>query len=250
MKYYFSFTSIPSRFEKLNDVIISLLNQSIPPEGIFIHIPVTYRRFGSSFTPPSFPQFSNVFINQCPEDYGSNTKFIPMLQLDYINNDVPIIIVDDDCIQNNKLAETLLDLQTRYGGDVASCMFGITHFSYCINKNWEVYRNSQNIEPVGFRGHREGYIDIFEGFGGVCLKKKFFTTDVFNFPCEEVYYCDDVWLSGHVLKNNFKIVVSGIQLSSTFHQDDIDALKNDVNKQFRDFVTVKKIDELFQIFSG
>lgn len=246
MKYYFSLTSIPSRFEKLEKVLQSLLFQTIKPEAIYIHIPFEYWRFGSAFTVPSFSHLEKVIINRC-KDYGSNTKFLPMMDVD-IDNDIPIIIVDDDCIYNEDLAETLLDLQRRYDGDVASCMFGVTHFTYFLKLKWEIHQNGQSIEPVGFRGVNEGYIDVFEGFGGVCLKKKFFQKDVLDFPLNEIYFSDDIWLSAHVIKNKFRIVVSEQKLKSNFFQDEVDALKNDVNKGIRDYVTMNKVMEMYDIY--
>lgn len=245
--YYFSLTSIPSRFEQLENVLLSLLNQTIRPQAIYVHIPVEYCRFGADFTLPSFTHLDTVIINRC-KDYGSNTKFLPMLLLDEIDKDAPIIIVDDDCIYSEQLAESLLNLQSKYEGNVATCMFGVTHFSYFLKLKWEIYQNGQNIEPAGFRGVKEGFIDIFEGFGGVCLKKKFFKSDVFDFPCDEIKFCDDIWLSAHVLKNKYKIVVSHQSQMSSFFQDEVDALKNDVNKEMRDFVTMNKVMELYNIF--
>jgi hypothetical protein len=265
MKYYFSLTSIPSRFDKLDYVIQSLIEQEIEPEKIFLHIPLYYKRFNEFICKDNLIKLQKkfedkLFINFISNDYGSNTKFLPMLQMknllynDYIDEivefdkNLPIIILDDDFAYDKKLSLTLLNLSTSYPNS-ACCMFGITNCNWIKSKQWICDNNTQNKFPAGFRGEIEGYIDIFEGFCGVLLKTKFFQNDVFDIPDDEIYFCDDVWLSGHVIKNGFTIVTSSILLkNSEGVQDETDALKNDKKKLHRDQLTLNKLQELYKIF--
>jgi hypothetical protein len=221
--YYFSLSTIPSRMHNISKVIESLLQQVIKPKKIFLHIPRVYRRFpGVPIVMPDVSQYPNVEIVRCG-DYGSATKFLPMMFIDDVKADENIIIVDDDHIYDPLLAIKLIDLTERYPNS-ASCMFGVTNALYFKDRSWNTASNTQNLQPSGFRGHQEGYIDVFEGFGGVCLQKRFFTNDVLYFPLADIYAHDDIWFSANVLKNGYRIVVSGETVSNKPFQDKVDAL--------------------------
>ncbi len=99
MKYYISLTSIPSRFKYLDKVLESLVKQEIKPVKIFLHIPYKYRRNFGNFELPDVSVYPDVVINRC-EDYGSNTKFLPMLHLEEVEDDVPIMVVDEQARDN------------------------------------------------------------------------------------------------------------------------------------------------------
>lgn len=208
----------------LSKVIDSLNNQLLKPTKIFVNIPMTYRRFpDADLTIPDLTRYPNVVINRCVHDYGAATKFLPLLLLPEIEPHDKIIIVDDDHMYDPTLAVKLLELSDRYP-NCATCMFGVTNALYFKDRSWNTVMNTQNKEPSGFRGYDEGYIDVFEGFAGVCLQKRFFTPDVFFFPIPDIYAHDDIWLSAHVLRNGFHIVVSQETVNNTAFQDKVDAL--------------------------
>lgn len=234
--YYFSLTTIPSRLSKLNSVIKSLQNQNIKPTKIFINIPKHYERFDCpGVSPTDIKDMSNVVINFCDNDYGPATKFLPMFSIDYIDDDDPIIIVNDDIIYDPNLSSYLLKDAVRYP-DSCITSFGITHSAYMFdNSKWFCDFNSQNIKPCGFREKFEGYVDVFEGFKGALLKKKLFKDDVFVFPNNEYKFSDDIWFSGHIIKNGFTIFISKFKNESKFIQDDVDASDLNVrNKRMYD----------------
>ena len=221
--YYFSLSTIPSRMHNIKNVIESLLNQVIKPKKIFIHIPRVYRRFPLvEIVLPNLSEYPAVEIVRC-SDYGSATKFLPMMFIDEVKADDNIIIVDDDHRYDPMLGIKLIDLVDRYPNS-ASCMFGVTNALYFKDRSWNTMNNTQDLFPSGFRGHQEGYIDVFEGFSGVCLQKRFFTEEVLFFPLPDIYAHDDIWLSANVLKNGFKIVVSGDTVKNEPFQDKVDAL--------------------------
>lgn len=228
--YYFSLTTIPSRIGKLNLVIDSLCNQIIKPEKIFINIPKFYNRFSISYEDLKIPSFpDNVIINICDEDYGAATKFLPIMKMTNIDDDTPIIIVDDDIIYDLNLSANLLKDSVRYP-DSCITSFGITHSSYLFhNSNWIIDYNSCNKTPCGFRCEREGFIDVFEAFYGTLLKKKLFKEDVFDVFSNEFYFSDDVWFSGHIIKNGFSIFLSKYDIKSKNLQNEVDALSSNVS---------------------
>jgi hypothetical protein len=226
--YYFSLSTIPSRMGNIKKVIDSLCCQLLKPKKIYLHIPWEYRRFPDAhFDIPDFEDDNMVEIVRC-KDYGSSTKFLPMMLIDEVKCDDNIIIVDDDHVYDPLLSLKLLDLMDRYP-DSASCMFGVTNALYFKDRTWNTNSNTQNLLPSGFRGHKEGFIDVFEGFGGVCLQKRFFTPEVMFFPLPDIYAHDDIWFSFQVIKNGYRIVVSGDNVSNVPFQDKVDALCLDAN---------------------
>jgi hypothetical protein len=245
-EYYFSLSTIPSRMGNIKKVIDSLCSQILKPKKIFLHIPHEYRRFpNTAFTIPDFSDNDLVEIVRC-KDYGSSTKFLPMMLIEEVKCDDNIIIVDDDHKYDPLLSVKLLDLIDRYP-DSASCMFGVTNALYFKDRTWNTNSNTQNI-PSGFRGHKEGYIDVFEGFGGVCLQKRFFTNEVMFFPLSDVYAHDDIWFSVQVIKNGYKIVVSGENVSNIPFQDKIDALCLDANTFTKSSNIMKYIQENYHLY--
>jgi hypothetical protein len=85
--YYFSLSVIPSRIPNLNSVIEKLQNQHIKPEKIFVNIPKYYERFNcEGFIPTNIKDMSNVVINICEKDYGPATKFLPIMNIDEIDD--------------------------------------------------------------------------------------------------------------------------------------------------------------------
>ena len=248
--YYISMSTIPSRLKNIKRVIDSLQNQSIKPKKIFINIPRQYMRFKhSKIEIPDLSEYDNVEVIRCV-DYGSNTKFLPILMIDEVKHDDPIIVVDDDFEYDKNLALTLLDLNYRFP-DSASCIFGVTNALFFIDGRWINYKNTQNKEPCGFRGEIPGYVDVLEGFCGTCMQKRFFKEDVFHMPIYEAYSTDDIWFSGHIIKNGFNIVCSDDKtiLHIPF-QDNVDALNNKSDKHQKNFSITRYFQEVYKIFLG
>ena len=238
MTYYFSLSSIPSRFEKLPLVIDSLVNQTVKPQKIFINIPVFYSRLIQYVDFSKIPDFSHykdiVVVNIVKYDWGPATKLLPLLRNDSgnsviseITDDTPIIIVDDDIVYNPDLSETLLKSSSKYR-DSCITVSATVNATYLFDiRVWISNENTQKRSPCGFPYKIEGYVDAFEAFRGTLLKKRFFKSDVFDFPHQEFYYADDIWFSGHIIKNGFTIVTPVYNSYSDYLQVDVDALSAD-----------------------
>lgn len=246
--YYISLTTIPSRMGNIKRVITSLCNQVLKPKKIYIHIPNQYRRFPDQvINIPNMSEYKDmVVINRC-HDYGSSTKFLPMMLIEDVKATDNIIIVDDDHEYDSLLSAKLLDLIERYP-DSASCMFGVTNALYFLDRSWNINSNTQKVQPAGFRGYKEGYIDVFEGFGGVCLQKRFFTDDVLVFPLGDVYAHDDIWFSVQIIKNGYRIVVAGDSVANIPYQDKIDALCLDEHTYTKSRNLISYIQEHYKLY--
>lgn len=92
----------------INETLSSLINQSEPPDKIYLNIPRRYNRFELNTNDlPKVP--SNVEIVICEFDYGPATKLLPTLEK-FKNENIDIIYYDDeriyprDLIVNSKIA--------------------------------------------------------------------------------------------------------------------------------------------------
>ena len=107
-----TFTTIPERIQFIPRVLNSLRNQTIKPSKIYIHVPKISRK-GKYYDIDKIQELVkpfndiNVIINILDHDEGPITKFVPILDLEK-NPNTNIIIIDDDCIYNKKIIETLL----------------------------------------------------------------------------------------------------------------------------------------------
>jgi GT2 family glycosyltransferase len=104
MKVIISLTTIPSRFQHLQNTIKNLENQTC--HEIWVNIPRTYQRFPEwdGIVPPIFG--SKLKINRECEDLGPGTKFMgPAHSLD--PEDL-IVYLDDDTNYDSKLVTNLL----------------------------------------------------------------------------------------------------------------------------------------------
>ena len=115
-KLIISLTTIPTRIDKIANVLESLLNQTIKADMIYINIPKKYSRFSECAKVPDFitnKYNDRVKIFYLEEDYGPATKFIGSL-LNPDISDKDIILITDDDIENgyklyNKHIEDLPD---------------------------------------------------------------------------------------------------------------------------------------------
>lgn len=247
-----SLTSIPPRFQMLQRTLQDLLNQTADIREIRVNIPHSYRRFpAGSFSLPEVP--SGVRIAEFDSDFGPATKLLPTL-MDLAGSDEPIIYCDDDRMTHKNWAQDLIDA-SRQAPDlcIANAGWDLTKLGVPIKRaptsepravmlssRWDMayrmHRLRQKIQeirqgkrlPKPFRTRnfrREGFIDIMEGCGGVLVKPRFFSDQVFDIP-EKVWTVDDIWLSGMVAKNNVKILGHNGYLPNEIAGAEVDALCN------------------------
>lgn len=166
-----SFSTIPSRKKHLKSVLISLINQTIKPDKIYINVPKRYNRFKKTFKKPKFLEdkyFKDVEINYMAEDYGPATKFIGSLINDKIKDDDLLLITDDDV---QKVKNWIDTLKTYHKDNRVTCF---------VEKN------------LGK--------EIIWGYLGYIFKKSLFNiNDVLDFYSnvkDKCYLVDDHWFTG------------------------------------------------------
>jgi hypothetical protein len=208
-----SLTTIPSRIDRIFPTLKSLLDQTAKIDRIVLNIPTRYRRGGSiELSKHILP--GRIEINCCEEDYGPATKILPTLAMlaRERTDDARIIYGDDDRIYSSEWAQNLLTLSDKHPGDCITYQ-GRYGSSYIANS--KVGRGPKRFlkKPYYVTKFRKikrtlsrsrDLVDVAEGFGGVLVRPSFFDASIFTIP-DIIWTVDDIWLSGHMIKNGVKI---------------------------------------------
>ena len=169
-KINISFTTIPSRTKDLKKIILSLIDQHVKPDKIYINIPKNYDRFDDEVNIPDLSQFNDlVEVFYLEKDYGPATKFIGSLLNPKITDDDYIVITDDDVLKLPNWLELL-------------------------------YNNHQDTRITCFEERRLGK-EIIWGYLGYIFKKNILKiNDLIDFYQNVKNDCnlvDDHWLTGY-----------------------------------------------------
>ena len=99
-------TTLPSRIDRMGPTIKSLLNQTVAPAAIRLHVPATSRREQRPYVVPEWlARLPSITICRC-DDYGPSTKLLPALL-----SSAPgqrLIVVDDDRIYHPYFVEQMV----------------------------------------------------------------------------------------------------------------------------------------------
>lgn len=191
-----SLTTIPSRLSSLHRVLASLLDQTKRVDDIYLCIPHSMKRTGEQYIiPDHLKNLHSIKIIRCP-DKGPVTKLLPTLRRE--SKDTKIIYLDDDRIYGTSLIDALVNESNLYP-DQAICNFG---WKLPTDHNYLTHRGNLIFTYL----FKFGDVDIMEGCEGCLVKPRFFTREVFenrNTP-KEVFFVDDIWISGNLAKNKIK----------------------------------------------
>lgn len=221
--YIITLSSIPPRFDRMSATLERLLRQTVPARRVIVYIPESYRRFPDwDGVLPEVP--NGVEIRRVARDYGPATKVLPSLR--EFPPEQEILFCDDDMDYPADWAAAFFRERVRQpDACITLCGEVITDPPRKARVNlprpqaWRLARGldmEQNIRvaieafgraflgwPRRFVGRRRvwfaGYIDTFQGYGGVLVRPEFFDVDVFEIP-EQVWSVDDIWLSGCATK--------------------------------------------------
>lgn len=233
MSLIITITSIPSRFEALGETLSSLLKQNALIEDIQLYIPKVYKRFPDyDGSIPEFPSRINVI--RPDSDYGPASKVLHAIESYKDRPNQPILFCDDDKIFAPDWASQIVKASEKFS-DCAICPAGYnitapdfdppyfhslrrpvairtkrkSDWSYRFARVKQMLAERRlNIpeeeRPARAKFRKSGYVDIFEGYGGVLVRPSFFDPIVFTIP-PEGRNVDDVWLSANVTKNGYGI---------------------------------------------
>jgi hypothetical protein len=245
-----SLTAIPSRFPEMGPTLESLVAQDAGIDRIELNIPLTYRRFADwDGALPKVP--AGVEIVRVDEDLGPATKVLWTAARYADQPETQILFCDDDRFYGPGWAERLFSEQAaRPDHAVALSGWQIERAGLAPtqarpeprfalkNRKWDwEYRRRRlaqqwklkTLKPTRRKPPRvlietPGYADVFEGFGGVCVRPSFFQREDFTIP-DLLWTVDDVWLSGMLARRGIRIwVPEGLYSPQTTNADDQDAL--------------------------
>jgi len=205
---HITLTTIPPRAEDIAPTLQSLLDQKAKIEAVHLFLPKKYRRKDfDGYKIPKVPK--GVELHMVEEDLGPATKILPALKL-FKDQTTPIIFCDDDKIYDPGWAQRFIDYKQN-NQNVAICESSLDVRTLEARKyradNPIKYRLRRLMSLGRWKPTKNPPIGdhlIFEGVGGVLVEPKFFEDDVYNIP-DILWTVDDVWLSGHVTKNGYKI---------------------------------------------
>jgi hypothetical protein len=241
MQFVVSLTTIPDRVAFLDITIASILQQSRVPDAIYVCLPYYSKRFQKAYPIPTFED-ARVHVIRC-QDYGPATKILGLLAdcPTTITDDTRIVFCDDDRIYDHTHFETLLVAADEHPQTVI-CLATSPHWKYFITPATTYEYNSDLLFPAGRHKYSDGYMDIFEGFGGVVVSKAMFTSSVFEIP-PEIAFVDDIWLSGHVKTQKFPIWgVASLQIPACHSGNDVSPLYALGGNQERRLLNQKAIE--------
>jgi hypothetical protein len=191
-------TTLPSRIQRIDATLKSLLRQTVSPAAIHVNVPRTSRREQAPYRIPAWLEcLHTVRVVRC-EDFGPSTKLIPaLLEAD---PEQRLLVVDDDRIYHPHFVEQMIAVADAHP-DAAVAGSGWDAPSDLTDRPTTLLatllgRPPAPIKCTRVRGVRE--VDVMQGFSGYLVKPKFFDrialTDYTGAP-EAAFFVDDVWIS-------------------------------------------------------
>lgn len=193
-------TTTPSRIAFIDDVLCSLMAQTVRPSRIRLHLPdYSLRENRIYHLPPELKDLRSLEIVHC-DDHGPATKLVPALR--ELPADQRIVVVDDDMVYPPGMLETL-EASARAHPDTVCAMSGWIVPDDLTDRPTTLAANVFERPPVPVKCSRirsPRRVDVFQGYSGYLVRPRFFDLDAVmdysNAP-PQAMWVDDVWLSAH-----------------------------------------------------
>jgi hypothetical protein len=193
-------TTLPSRIDRMEPTIKSLLNQTVAPAAIRLNVPATSRREQRPYVVPEWlARLPSITICRC-DDYGPSTKLLPALL-----SSAPgqrLIVVDDDRIYHPYFVEQMVKHADDHPG-VAVAGSGWDAPADLTDRPSTLLATLRGLAPVPIKCTRVGgsrEVDVMQGLSGYLVEPRFFDAaalvDYRDAPPAAVLV-DDVWISAH-----------------------------------------------------
>jgi hypothetical protein len=222
-----SLTTSPTRIDHIEEVLNTIMKNTILPDKIVLNLPTVFKRTGLTFN--NIPTFITnnplIYVNVC-NDIGPSTKIIASLPL-FKNPETILISIDDDILYKPNFIEILLSISKIYPDAV------ITGISFVSLNNSDLLNDSSNL--LNKKYNKLQYVQMVEGYSSVLYKKKFFekysVEELENYP-KFCYFADDFILSNYLMKEKIRIISTNEDLIENAYLEygsQIDALKMGAN---------------------
>ena len=205
MEYVLSLTSHPGRINGLEEVIVSLLNQSVKPSHLILWLSEEQFPNREDDLPSYLVRLKDRGLEICwsKGDLRPHKKYFYTVQR---YPDQPLIIVDDDTIYNPRMAETLLESYKDHPHAI-SCMRGnLILFTpdgeFRSYDNWVYDYRVKRGEPT--------YQLLPTGVGGVLYPPHSIPQEALNVDAiqEVAIDADDLWLKFFATANGYPAVLA------------------------------------------
>jgi hypothetical protein len=205
-----TFTTLPSRIDRILPTVKSLLNQTVSPAAIRLYVPAMSRREQRPYVMPAWlRRLRSVEIHSC-DDYGPATKLLPALIAS--PPEQRLVVVDDDRIYQRHFIEQLV-AHADANPDVVVAGSGWNAPDDLIDRPSTLGAIINGSAPVPLHCTRVGRgreVDLVRGVSGYLVKPRFFDVPgLVNYAGapEAAFFVDDVWISAHCLAR--KMVMPG-----------------------------------------
>ena len=226
MKKIISFTTIPSRINKTQEMINSLLNQTMKPDEIVLWIGKEYKRVNGKIEIPKFIADTDIKVKYC-DDIGPFTKLFYSLKENWEDKECLIITADDDVFYPPTWFENLIKTSELYPNSA------IGYRGRVLNPNNRLdYIRSRIFE--GSPTEKPLNVDIITGTWGALYKPRFFTDFIFNHKViNDNFFVDDIWITGNLVKNNTqRLIINNVGVKPILKLADIEPLSS-INHRLR-----------------
>lgn len=228
MRVVVTCTTLPDRYNYLQQMLESLHKQTYPIDKIYLTLPYKAQRLNKVYgpLPESISKLCTIVRSEI--DYGPMTKLYGAL-IKEKQNDTIIITVDDDIIYPPNFIQIFIDkskLKPKACITGTGVLIGHGVNLFAINTTIEGLSKFNSI--IGFNIKKYRKVDIVQGFSGVLYKRCFFPSrkkldQLFNLPLSDInlFKSDDVVLSGFLCKQHInRITFNGMpQVKMAITQD-------------------------------
>lgn len=162
-------TTIPDRLQKLPNVLNYFINQTLPPDNIYLLIPHFCIRDNKKYLiPNSLIEYTKknpiIKILRC-KDYGPGTKLLGYLENFKDNDNKIIIVADDDRVIEKNFIEILYKSHLKNKKSIVS---GIVDKQHCGNYNVKIPWGTSGILIPGEVIKKDIFL-IFEKLKNECM---------------------------------------------------------------------------------
>jgi len=209
IKVVASLTTLPDRTEKFISTIKSLLTQTRVPDVIYVTIPKIAKRLNQGYDKKVIEYVKSMSpIIQFVElevDYGPLCKILGAIKEEQ-DPETIIITFDDDISYHSDIVQKLIDASFAYPNSAISSSGAIFGSRSLLNISSIGANSPDSNWIIGFKVDGSKTVDLLPGFAGVLYKRSHFDTveDIVQYATRELYYNDDVLISGYISKRGIE----------------------------------------------
>jgi GT2 family glycosyltransferase len=195
-KVIVSFTTLPSRIDRIGPMIDSIRAQTRAPDELRLYLPAASAREHATYVPPDWLAASGVRVVRSERDWGPATKLLPCL-IDGGHPEDVLITVDDDVVYERHLVEDLIEASRTYQDSVV-CMMGVDEAGGFIHAGQATI--ATEVAVVG-------------GYRGVLYRRRFFDAAALErehaaTASGDVHLADDHLFSEHLTNRGVRLLVA------------------------------------------